>query len=88
MSVFEVLKQVLTSWQVIVIAIAIIAYIQLVSYVSRRYHRPRSFGIKNSIKKVNPFKKKAAQPAAAAAEGPEEALSGSSANDELGLEEA
>jgi hypothetical protein len=37
----ELLIQVIKSWQVIVITVALVLYIYLVKYVSRRYHRPR-----------------------------------------------
>jgi len=81
MSTIEVLKQIFTSWQVIVITIAIILYMFLVSYVARSYHRPRT-----SKKAKNMFKKKQSQPVAEAG-GPEEATEGADANEELGLEE-
>jgi len=80
---FEILKQVLTSWQVIFITLVIIAYIHLVFYVSRRYRRPRTL----KIKKVNLFKKKATQ-AASPIESSEDDLPASDSNDDLGLEEA
>lgn len=73
------LLQVLKSWQVIAITIAIVLYISLVSYVARAYHRPRA------VSKSKPKKKKAE---AALAAGPEEAAAGSDTNEELGLEEA
>jgi hypothetical protein len=36
------LKQVITSWQVITVSVALVLYMFLVSYVSRTYKRPRS----------------------------------------------
>jgi hypothetical protein len=37
----ELLLQVITSWQVLVITGALIVYMYLVAYVARTYHRPR-----------------------------------------------
>jgi len=82
-STIDVIKQVLTSWQVIAVTIAILLYIHLVSYVARRYHRPRS----SKKIEINLFKKKKASPAVVP-NNPEETVSGSNSNDELGLEEA
>ena len=73
----ELLKQVISSWQVIFITIALILFLQIVFYAARSYHRPREKKIKVKIKKSKP------EPA----QGPEEAESGSNSNDELGLEE-
>ncbi|MCL2722504.1 MAG: hypothetical protein FWD47_14330 [Treponema sp.] len=81
LSVFDVIKQVLTSWQVIVITIVIFLYIQIVNYVSRRYHRPRSM---KKIK-INIFKKK---DKSSELSSTDDMLPGSSSNDDLGLEEA
>jgi hypothetical protein len=68
------LLQVIKSWQVIAVTIAIILYMFFVSYVARIYHRPRS------VSKTKARKKAAA--------GPEEVTSsGADTNDELGLEE-
>jgi len=74
----ELLKQVIKSWQVIASAVAIFLYLNIVSYVSKSYHRPRQ-------KKVKIKKEKAAP---APAETPEEEHGGGNTNDELGLEEA
>jgi hypothetical protein len=79
---FELLKQVLTSWQVIVVTLVILAYINIVSYVSKSYHRPRS----SKKIKINIFKKRQSK-AANLPGNPEEALPESN-TDELGLEEA
>jgi len=79
LTVFEILKQVITSWQVIVITIALVFFLKLVFYVSRRYHRPLS------IKKISFTRKK--KKTVEQSEGPEEVISGSSDNDDLGLEE-
>jgi hypothetical protein len=37
----ELLIQVIRSWQVIAVSVALVLYIYLVKYVSRTYHRPR-----------------------------------------------
>jgi anionic cell wall polymer biosynthesis LytR-Cps2A-Psr (LCP) family protein len=81
MSVFEIIKQVLVSWQVIAVTLAIVAYFFLVSRAARRYHRPRPA----KKAKVNLFKKKKAKSADASV-SPNAEDSGSV--DELGIEEA
>jgi len=81
MSVFDVFKQVITSWQVIVVTIVILLYIHIVSHFAKSYHRPRTKKLK-----INMFKKK---PKQAVSKGiPEEVLSGSDSNEDLGIEEA
>jgi hypothetical protein len=45
------LKQVVTSWQVIAVTVALVLYIFLVSYVGRTYKRPRSPFFENQAKK-------------------------------------
>lgn len=76
---FDLLIQVLKSWQVIAVTIAIILYMSLVSYVARAYRRPRA------VSKTRPRRKRAE----IAAASPEEVTSsGSNVNEELGLEEA
>jgi len=84
MSLFEIVKQVIFSWQVIVAVVVIVLYISIVSYVARSYHRPRTFKKIN----INVFKKKPSNATALPAEGPEEAHSSGDSNDDLGLEEA
>ena len=72
---FNFLLKVITSWQIIVVTIALIIYFSLVSYVARLYHPQRSeFSFSSK-----PKKKKEKAPAA---ELPE-----SSEDDNLGLEE-
>jgi anionic cell wall polymer biosynthesis LytR-Cps2A-Psr (LCP) family protein len=83
MSVVEVIKRVLVSWQVIVVTLVIVVYFSLVSYTARRYHRPKSA---KSLK-VNLFKKKKAKSADASL-NPNAADSDSGSVDELGIEEA
>ncbi|MDR0300996.1 MAG: hypothetical protein LBI04_01630 [Treponema sp.] len=75
---FEVLKHIITSWQVIAVSIALVLYLKIVSYAARSYHRPREKRIRIRRKKAE----------LAPASIPEEAESGSNTNDELGLEEA
>ncbi|MDR2942906.1 MAG: hypothetical protein LBV17_09975 [Treponema sp.] len=75
----EVLKQIIKSWQVIAAAVAVLLYINIVSYVSRSYHpprRPREKKIKMKAEKTEPV------PDAVQEEDE------SNSNDELGLEEA
>jgi len=79
MTIIELLKKVLVSWQVIAVTLAIIIYFFIVSYTARTYHRPRS----SKKPKVKAPKKKKADAAAADSEG-----AGSGGSDELGIEEA
>lgn len=74
---FELLKEILKSWHVIAVSIALVIYLYIVSYVARSYHRPRVKRVK--IKK---------RPEKAMEAGPEETEVGGDSNDELGLEEA
>ena len=78
----QLLIQVITSWQVIAVTVALVIYIYIVSHVARGSH----YRWNNVVQKVKVKKKKAAPPAA----GPEEVVSSPDANvnDELGLEEA
>lgn len=77
--VMKLLGQVISSWQVIAVTVALVLYFHLVFFVSSGYRKPRSlFAGKNDKKR-----KKIPQ-------GPEEVVSapGTSVNDELGLDEA
>jgi hypothetical protein len=74
----ELLKQVIMSWEVIAVTVALVIYIYLVTYAARRYHRPR-------MKSEKPNKRKSKSDAPA---GPVATEAGSDTNDELGLEEA
>jgi len=56
--VFELLKHVITSWQVIVVTLVVIIYLRIVTYMARSYRRPQS------IKKLSFKKKKAPTPPA------------------------
>jgi len=78
--IYEIIKQVLTSWQVIAVTLAILFFISIVNYVTRSYRRPRA-----PKKPKMKFKKEA--PVAAPAEDPEDNIIDDS-NDDLGLEEA
>jgi flagellar biosynthesis/type III secretory pathway M-ring protein FliF/YscJ len=81
--VVALVKEVLTSWQVIVVCVVLLIYLNIVFYMAKSYHRPRAMKVKKP-------KKVKEQPAAAA--GPEVhedgADEGPSSNDELGLEES
>jgi len=74
----DLFTQIIKSWQVIAVAVVVILYIKIVSYVGRGYHAPKRKRV------VMKKEKKESAPAA----GPEESGSGSNSNDELGLEEA
>ena len=78
-SVFEILKQVFTSWQVIVTVIAIILYLNLVTFIARRRRGPNKIH-KLSVKSKKPKQEKTTEVVV-------ESDSGKSVNDELGLEE-
>jgi len=67
--------QIIKTWQVLAITVALVAYMFLVNYVSRTYHRPRF------ASKLKPRKSKAEAKAKAAAED-------ENSNEALGLEEA
>jgi hypothetical protein len=59
----ELLIQVIRSWQVIVVSLALVLYIYLVKYVSRRYHRPRmSRSRPKKAKRTKRAKPEAAKP--------------------------
>jgi predicted small integral membrane protein len=75
--IFQLLKQVVTSWQVIIISIALILYLNIVFYVARAYHSPR-------IGKISIKKKKKDRLVVSPSESEETGDS----NNELGLEEA
>lgn len=79
-SLFELLKQVVLSWQVLVITLVLLIYISIVMHISKKYHKPR-------VRKAKTVKKKQAPAAAAPAESDDLPIHEDS-NDELGLEEA
>jgi hypothetical protein len=74
----DMLFHVIKSWQVLVITVALVAYIFLVNYVARTYRRPRS------VSKSKPRKMKAA---AVAKSGPKMTPDNADSNESLGLEE-
>jgi hypothetical protein len=75
---FKLLIQLLSTWQVIAVTIAIVLYMSLINYVARTHHRPRY------VSKSKPKKAKAAQ-----AKKPEKKkTTEAETNEELGLEEA
>jgi hypothetical protein len=65
---------VITSWQIIVVTVALVIYFSLVSYVSRMYHPRRGFSFDSKPRK--------SREKAAAAVLPE-----SSDDDDLGIED-
>jgi hypothetical protein len=73
------LKEVITSWQVIGVTIALVLFYLIFSYTARTDRRPREKKVK--VKRIKPKKD---DPAA----GPVAAESAENTNDELGLEEA
>ena len=77
--IFQLLRQVITSWQVIVISIGLVLYLNIVFYVARAYHNP-GFG-KLTIKK----KKKKKDEVVVSSDDSDDSAD---ENDELGLEEA
>jgi len=77
--IVALLKQVITSWQVIAVTLGFILSVFIINFVARSNRRTRT------IKKLS-FAKKKSKPAAAASDI-DVAPSSSSSNDELGLEE-
>jgi hypothetical protein len=78
--VIAMLKEVIFSWQVIAVTIAIVLYLKIVFYTARSYHRPR-VKLSEKIK----FKKKKSEPEPVLADDGE---SESDSNNDLGLEES
>jgi len=81
MEIINILKNVITSWQVIVVTIAILLYISIVNNVSKSYRTPR-------VKKAPKVKKQKAAAAETPIEEANDDLPSGSSNDELGLEES
>jgi len=75
---YDLLIQIVKSWQVIAAGIVVFLYLKIVSYASKSYHRPRAKKIK--------IKKEKAAPTPVETHDEEDHESNS--NDELGLEEA
>jgi hypothetical protein len=80
MTLVQLLKLVISSWQVLAVTVAIVIYFSIVSYASRSHHRSRP------VKKPK-VKKKKETPAEAIA-GPETTESDENHVDDLGIEEA
>ena len=78
-TLIDILKQVVTSWQVIVITVVIILYLNLVFFISRKYRRPNTVP-RLSLKSNKPKPEKTAEIVT-------ETGSGKNSNEELGLEE-
>jgi len=73
--IIDLLKKVISSWEVIAITIVFILYVFLVNHAARKYRRPR-------VKKSPSVKKTKPKP-----EGGKKKGAASKSNDELGLEE-
>ena len=78
MEMSDVLKMVISSWQVIAVTVALVLYLFIVFYVAKAYRRPRMSPIKIKLRRSK---------SAETAGGPEEAGSGGDSNEDLGLEE-
>jgi flagellar biosynthesis/type III secretory pathway M-ring protein FliF/YscJ len=76
----DMLLQVITSWQVLAVTVAVILYFFLVSYVGRSYRRPR-----HASAKLIPKARHAGEAAVVAEDEVEEEQS--SEDEDLGLEE-
>jgi len=50
----DLLPQVISSWQVLIVTAALVLYTWLVNYVARTYHRPHLSKSKPKRKKVKP----------------------------------
>jgi len=84
LALVDLIKYVVTSWQVIAITVGILIYLNIVFYVSRKHRSPSSI-VKMGDKKQKKKKEKAES---APPGGPEETGGGKDTNEELGLEEA
>ena len=69
----DLLIQVITSWQVIAVTIALIFYIYIVSYAARKYRTPHAKKVKVKRKRATSVRAKS--------------LEETSSNDDLGIEE-
>lgn len=78
-NIFQLLKEVVTSWQVIVVTIALILYLNIVFYTAKAYRNP-------IIKKITIRKKKKPKTEDATA-APESSDNKDDSNNDLGLEE-
>jgi hypothetical protein len=85
MTLIELVKEVVTSWQVIAVTLAIVIYFSIVSSASKSYRRP------SQAKKVDLFKKKkpkTEEVVPTSEESGSDSDSESGHIDELGIEEA
>jgi|TergutMp193P3_1026864.scaffolds.fasta_scaffold00896_13 hypothetical protein len=83
---FELLKQIVISWQVIAVTVGLVIYINIVNFVSRSYHHPRVK--REKIKKPKKVKEEPVVKEEGFEEEDGDSGSSHSSNDELGLEEA
>ncbi|MCL2181080.1 MAG: hypothetical protein FWB83_11655 [Treponema sp.] len=77
MGMLQILLNVITSWQVLAITLALLVFYHVVFYLARSYHRPRAIKVKE--------KKKKAEKAPAEVQIKDDSNSGH--GDDLGLEE-
>ena len=80
--VFALLREVITSWQVIAITVALVFYLNIVFYFAKAYRRPRM----KLSSKIN-FKFKRKSKAEAGLPSTDSLPLDSNTSDELGLEE-
>jgi hypothetical protein len=81
-SMFELIKHVLTSWQVIAVTVGIVLYLNLVFYAARHYRTPK---ISSIAKKIRFKRKKSSENPNSG--GTDTISGGSNTNDELGLDD-
>jgi hypothetical protein len=75
---FELFVQIIKSWQVIAVSIALVLYLNIVSHAAKSYRPPKMKKVKVKQKKAEPLP----------LSEPEEDEGGRDSNEELGLEEA
>ena len=79
----DLLPQVIKSWQVLAMTLALVLYMYMVNYVARSYHHPRA------ISRSKPRKSGAkTQPDAKKGKKEDSGSSDTDSNEELGLEES
>jgi len=72
---FPILIQIIISWQVIAVTIAMVLFLFLVNYVAQTYHRPRSVSkVKPQKAKIEKKPKKAKKSEASVEDNSNEAL--------------
>jgi len=82
------LKQVIFSWQVLVVTVVIVLYLNIVFYTAKSYHRPRAKPAEKPKVKKTKAEPGAASPDAGKNEPAEESDSKGDSNADLGLEES